>query len=510
MGMLLGYKLHDSLGRQSLANQGNSHNLNYLIKLLEKKYVDTLNSDALYTSGIEGILSNLDPHTVYIPKENLERVNEELEGHFYGIGVEFFVYNDTVCISNILKDGPSFNTSLHAGDRILKINDSVIAGRKLSQENIIKKIRGRQNTSVKLTVLHPDATTEIVNITRNSIPIHSVPAYFKLNNNTGYILISVFSETTYDEFVAALKVLKSKGIEKLVIDVRNNPGGYMNAVTKIADELIAGKHTLLKTKGKNHSEELKTQIDGIFEQGQIAILINENSASASEILAGVIQDLDRGIIIGRRSYGKGLVQEQYELPNGAAIRITTARYYLPSGRCIQRSYADGNEQYKDDIHQRFVKGELNKKDTSFLQQNKDPFLTLNKRVVYGDEGINPDIFVPLDTFSYKSLHNFYEKRVASLFCTSYYYKQPNLFKNLKSVEEFNSKFTLDNNMATDFFKFIILLGFTSNEATTFWNSSKVQALLKAEFAKLAFEYSGYYVVTSQYDSIVNTSLKALK
>lgn len=508
--MFLGFKLHDSIKKQIYSRDNAESNLQDLIHLIEEKYVDSLDAKSLYKSGIEGVLSNLDPHTVYIPKEELGRVNEELEGHFFGIGVEFFIYNDTVFISNVLQDGPCDKTSMRAGDKLIKLNDSLIAGIKIDDEKIISKIRGRQNTSLKLDLLHPDGKYESIEVKRNSIPIKSVPAAFKMNQNTGYILIRMFSETTYDEFIDALQQLKLKGINQLIIDVRDNPGGYMNAVAKIADEIIADKHVLISTRGKNRHEELKTERDGLFEKGKIAILINENSASASEILAGVIQDLDRGVVIGRRSYGKGLVQEQFELPDGAALRITTARYYLPSGRCIQRSYANGKQDYKKDIYQRYHHGELMIQDSSHKHTNTKSFLTLKKRKVYGDEGITPDLFVALDTNTSSGLRGFYEKHLATLFCTSYLYIHPELTSPYATIEEFAQHFTPDSEMQKSFNQFILTQGFTEYQSLAFWNSSKIQNLIKAEFAKLRFAYNGYYRLINEQDEMVQQALISFK
>lgn len=506
LGMFLGFKLHDSIKKQMHSKSNTESNLHDLIKLISDKYVDSLDEKVLYKSGIEGVLSHLDPHTVYIPKEELGRVNEELEGHFYGIGVEFFIYKDTVIISNVLQDGPCYKTAMHPGDKLISINDSVVAGVRMSDENIIGKIRGRINTPIKLGLLHPDCKKENLTVHRNSIPIKSVPAAFMLTKTTGYILIRMFSETTYDEFVEAFQKLKEKGIENLIIDVRDNPGGYMNAVAKIADEFIADNHVLISTKGKNRKEEFNTERKGLFEEGKIAVLINENSASASEILAGVIQDLDRGLILGRRSFGKGLVQEQFELPDGAALRITTARYYLPSGRCIQRSYANGKSSYKDDLIQRYHHGELTTKDSLEKHTTQKAFLTLKKRKVYGDEGITPDVFVALDTATTTNLRRFYEQHVASLFSTSYYYLHPSLFSPYPSMEDFVLNFKPDLEMQQRFTNFLISQGFEQNQISLYWQSTKVQNLLKAEFAKLRYSYNGYYRSSLEQDQMIQRAL----
>ena len=380
--MLIGVKLANQNG-SSIISSNTGAQLDQLVRLLSEKYVDTLDEKKLYQSGIEGILSNLDPHTVYIPAKDLVRSNAELEGSFYGIGIEFYMLHDTVIVSGVIPDGPSDHTPIHPGDKIIRINDSVIAGRTMDEDEIIRRIRGEEKSTVTLTLQRLDNTETTLHISRGMVPIKSVTASFKLTAETGYIKIDLFSETTYDEFKEALDVLVKDHIKKLIIDVREHTGGSMDSVARDADELIAGTHTIVRTKGKNKSDSLMTSTEGLFEQGKLCILVDENSASASEILAGAIQDLDRGTLIGRRTYGKGLVQEQFELPDHAAIRITTARYYLPSGRCIQRSFAHGKDQYRHDIIDRFstnytsIEDSINKKDQKYYK--------IKHLIVYGEE-----------------------------------------------------------------------------------------------------------------------------
>lgn len=431
LGMFLGVKMADQLPKK----KNKDVQLNALIDLIQTHYVDSINKETLYQNGIEGILKSLDPHTVYIPKEDLQITNEELEGSFYGIGTEFFMVKDTVVISAVVPNGPAAIAGVSVGDRVLKIDTEWVAGKKTEQEAIVKKIRGKKESTVQLLVQHPNHKQATISITRNLVAYTTVTAAVMLNQHTGYIAIRMFNETTYNEFVSALKDLKQQGIQSLIIDVRNNPGGYMDAVANIADELISGKQLLISTKGKHEETKVFSEHPGLFEQGKLTILINENAASASEILAGITQDLDRGTIIGRRSYGKGLVQEQFELPDQSAIRITTARYYLPSGRCIQKEYDNGKEKYQDDLYQRYHNGEMVKGDSSVQHKNHKTYFTSTHRTVFANEGISPDIFVAADTASLHSLSLFFSEHIPEQFAFDYLYGKQKTDNTVQAFEQ---------------------------------------------------------------------------
>jgi carboxyl-terminal processing protease len=476
--------------------------LDQLIQLIDREYADSVQTETLYQNGIEGIISQLDPHTVYIPKEELPRTNEELEGHFYGIGIQFFVYQDTVIISSVLTDGPAFGKGLFAGDKIIQIDDSLIAGQSLDDEAIIQRIRGKQNTQIKLLVIHPDGQKANVQLTRNTFPLHSVHAVMMPEPGTGYLAIRMFSENTHAEFCEALNTLKKSGLKRLIIDVRDNPGGYMTAVADIVDELVAGDHIVVKTKGKNAEEVLKTSKIGLFEQGELAILINENAASASEILAGSIQDLDRGIIIGRRSYGKGLVQEQFELPDESAIRITVARYYLPSGRCIQKPYQQGRNAYHEELMERFEKGEYIHADTEKTASKKQYF-TLKKRVVYGDEGIRPDIFVGADTLRMRSKSPLLQSRIAERIAFYWLYQNKDQQKAYQNIEQFESAFQPGQ----------AIVELAKNKLGIAIQPSLNQVFLldfKSEIAGLLFGESGSAKINSPNDEFIQVAIKHWK
>jgi carboxyl-terminal processing protease len=501
IGMFLGFKLSHSFTSKSTNN-----NLTELVRLIEREYVDSINVETLYKNGIEGILQTLDPHTVYIPKEELTRANEQLSGAFYGIGVAFFTFQDTVYISSIIPDGPSEKKGLFPGDKIIQVDTHIVSGRMLSNEEIINKIRGGKDKPLKLKVLHLNNQLEVLTIKRGVVPNKSVQAYFKINDTTGYISISVFSETTYTEFKEALTFLVNEKISHLIIDVSNNPGGYMDAVTKIADELIPGSHTLVSTIGKNNKDSIVSNVDGAFEKGKVTVLINEYAASASEILAGIVQDLDRGRVIGRRSFGKGLVQEQFDLPDHSAIRITVARYFLPSGRCIQKPYVDGKEKYDDDIESRYNQGKLTNLD-SINKTDKRKYYTIKKREVFANQGITPDVFVKLDTSYNQKLIYFHTKYIAELFTQKYFYFNKREFDQYKSMQQFHRSFKLTNNMQIE----LLQLMKTNNIDPKIFQDKTANTIIitaiKTEFSKLLFNKVGQLYEESFTNNMIQASIK---
>ncbi len=505
VGMVLGYKMSSSI-KNTFQSRENEAVLDEVVKLIELKYADTLNHDKLVESGIEGIIKNLDPHTVYIPKEELQIENEELEGSFLGIGIEFFMLDDTVNVSYVMPDGPSAKTALQAGDKLLTINADTIAGKKLSEKKIIQKIRGKRKDNVEFFVKHIDNKSEIITIERAQIPFKSLVASHLVNADIGYIKLRLFNETTYDEFKTALSNLKEQGATKIIIDVRDNPGGYMDAVASIADELLTGNKILVKTKGKDETEQYFANKDGLFENGKVVILVNENSASASEILAGCMQDYDRGIVVGRRTFGKGLVQEQFDLPNKAALRITTARYYLPSGRCIQKSFASGKDEYYDDIYRRYKKGEMSGQD-SFAHKTQTKYYTTNKRIVYGDEGISPDYFIKLDTSELRDYNNLQNTFILEQFGHQYYHQHQGDFKKYKNINSLSTK----NLVTTQVEKEMIrnLLQLLPNFKVTPQLLEKLRIDLAALFAQKLFGQDGKSKILSTKDDFIKKAIQLL-
>ena len=372
-----------------------------ILKLVESQYVDTVDVDSILEKSIPDILAHLDPHSVYIPASELQTVNDELGGSFSGIGVSFSILNDTVTVLEVIPGGPSEKVGLQAGDRIVSVDDSIAAGRGWNNEKVMTTLRGAKGTKVKLGIQRsstPGKTFEYT-VTRGDIPVTSVDASYMLDGTTGYIKVNKFGTQTYSEFLQALVALKTEGAERYVIDLRGNGGGLMQTAILMANEFLPRQRLIVSTKGRNHVNDETTLSDGTgsFQDAGVTVLIDEFSASASEIFAGAIQDNDRGTVIGRRSFGKGLVQNQTTLPDSSAVRLTVARYYTPSGRCIQKTYRPGAlEAYNNEILDRYAHGEAYSADSVKIDRSL-VFKTAGGRTVYGGGGIMPDIFVPNDT-----------------------------------------------------------------------------------------------------------------
>jgi carboxyl-terminal processing protease len=396
-GMTIGFKLRENTTKQAgffKVPRGSS--LQEAIDLMERKYVDSLNTDTLAREAIEGMLQQLDPHSAYIPAAILGDVNEDLQGNFKGIGVEFNIFDDTVHILNVTENGPGAKVGLQTGDRIIKVEDSLVAGNGITSARIRKLLRGPEGTSVTIVIMR-DGKALPVTIQRGTIPLPSVDAAYMMNTTTGYIHVNKFSETTHREFAKQLEQLQQKGLQKLVLDLRDNGGGILQEAVEIADEFLSGDKLIVYTQGnKQKRQDYRCKRKGLFETGKLVVLSNEGSASASEVLMGALQDWDRAAIIGRRSFGKGLVQEQYQLSDGSAIRLTVARYYTPSGRSIQKPYTKGGEGYYDEINERYQNGEMVHADSNHVQKGL-AFQTAKGRKVYGGGGIMPDVFVAADT-----------------------------------------------------------------------------------------------------------------
>ncbi len=369
-----------------------------VLNALSVMYVDTIDKGKIIEKTIPEMLKQLDPHTVYIPKSELESVNSELEGKFSGIGVQFNIQNDTVAVVAVISNGPSYKVGVMPGDRILQVNDSAFTGEKITNNFVLSKLRGKQGTKVKLSIKRRGVVNLIpFNIVRDEIPINTVDIAYMIEPTIGYIRVDRFGQKTYEEFMTGLAKLKSQGMEKLIIDLRGNSGGFLDVAINMCNEFLPKDAMIVYTQGKS-KERQNVYADGIgtMQKIKVAAIIDEYSASASEIVSGALQDNDRGIIVGQRSFGKGLVQQQISLSDGSAVRITIARYHTPSGRCIQKSYKDGVDAYYKDINNRFKHGEFYSKD-SIRNADTIQYKTVKGRIVYGGGGIMPDIFVPNDT-----------------------------------------------------------------------------------------------------------------
>lgn len=400
VGILIGtfYAKHYAGNRLGIIN-GSSNKLNALLGIIDANYVDTVNMADLVEKAMPQILAELDPHSTYIPAQNLEEVNSELEGSFSGIGIQFTIQDDTIHVNAVIQGGPSEKVGLMAGDRIVTVNDSLFVGKKLNNELAMRTLKGPKGSQVKIGVKRLGEKKLLqYNITRGDIPQNTVDAAYMLNDDIGYVKISKFGRTTHPELLKALALFNQQGCKGLIIDLRDNTGGYMEAAIRMVNEFLPEGKLIVYTQGREYprTEEFANGT-GSCQKTPIVVLINEGSASASEIFTGAIQDNDRGMVVGRRSFGKGLVQQPLEFNDGSAIRLTIARYYTPSGRCIQRPYESGKDRnYELDIYNRFEHGEFFSQD-SIKQNENERYQTSLGRTVYGGGGIMPDVFVPQDT-----------------------------------------------------------------------------------------------------------------
>ena len=516
LGMTIGFRLHDTLRAKRDIGTAveRSDRLEQIIDLVNEKYVDSVSSNALYGDAVKGILSHLDPHTVYIPADEVAGVNEELEGSFFGIGVEFAIVRDTIEVTNVVEGGPSEKAGLRLGDRMLRVNDTLIAGIGINSDKIIKMLRGGQKTAVALTVKGlGDGRQRKVTITRDEVPIYSIDAAIMLDAHTGYIKINRFSATTYDEFAKALKSVKKSGATALIIDLRDNPGGYLDAATSIADEFLDGKKLIVYTQGLREAKQEYTAVnDGLFEAGRLAVLVDEGSASAAEILSGAIQDWDRGIIVGRRTFGKGLVQEQFDLEDGAALRLTIARYYTPSGRSIQRSFAKGRAAYEADFAERFKSGELTGADSLTKEDTGAYYSLARHRLMHGGGGIKPDVYVPYDSghlsAGLTAITSADELQDAVL---DYYGSHTVALKSYRSIPDFIGSFHDEGAVLANYLKNLTPPERAMAQASLVRQASKdfVLAQIRSSIAKILFRANGYYAVSALSDDVVRRALGLL-
>ena len=480
-----------------------------LLSLIQNHYVDSLDYSNIENKAVNNLLSLLDPHSVYIPKEELAQSNEPLVGNFDGIGVEFYIANDTLIVVSPITNGPSELAGIKSGDKIIKINDTIVAGVGIQNADVFKKLRGQKGTTVKLGIQRNNSNQLIqIVVKRNKVQVNSVEKPLMLDDKTGYIKINTFGEQTYNEFRNELEFLvKEKKIEHLVLDLRQNTGGYLEICVNILDELIDQNKLLVYTKGRNHpTEKYISKTKGLYENGKLSVIIDEGSASASEILAGAVQDLDRGVIIGRRSFGKGLVQSQINLKDGSAVRLTVAKYYTFSGRSIQKPYKNGNLDYEYDILKRYENGELFAMD-SIKDVDTMKYFTINKRIVKGGGGIYPDVFVPIDTNF--DLTNFSLLRsVMPDYVYSNQAKIESLSKNYNTFKDFNSSFQINSNWLQEFYKFAKKSNPKINLSRSASFENRVKYMLKAYVARMLYKTEGFYSIINQNDPAIQKALNA--
>lgn len=477
-----------------------------LIDFINNEYVDDVNSDSIVDLTVNSILANLDPHSVYIPPKEQSSEAELMKGDFVGIGVNFYMFNDTVTIVKPLENGPAEKAGILAGDRILYAGKDKLFGRKLPTDSLYSKLKGEEGSNVLLTIYRKKGNKKLkIPVIREVVPIKSVDTYLKLNATSGYIKINRFAENTYDEFRYALEQLKKQGMTTLVIDLRDNGGGYLEKAVEIADELLKDKELIVFTKNKRGdiNKTFATK-EGIFEKGRVYVLIDENSASASEILAGAIQDNDRGTIVGRRSFGKGLVQREMDFDDGSAVRLTTSRYYTPSGRSIQKPYVKGEiAAYSHDYEARFENGELYAKDKIKVADSLK-FKTKKGRIVYGGGGIVPDIFVPLEVKKgEESLDYILKSGLVSHFVFEQLDKNRDTFNGLK-FQDFTTKMAPDNSYVSKFEGYLKDSGLNMSLSN---NQALVKKYLTAEFARQLFGENQYYQILLKDDPMLKAISK---
>lgn len=508
LGLIVGNRLTPVQETNASVGQSRYQKIQDIIQILDRKYVDDIDGEELFEQAIADMLHNLDPHSNYIPAKDLVAINEEIEGKFGGVGIRFFIIRDTVCVTNVLPGSPSLKAGLKAGDRILKVDGESVAGKKISNDEIMGKLKGHEGTNVRLDILR-DGKRITKQVTRGIIPVESVLSYYMIDKTIGYIKIERFSVETASEFRAASHYLKGQGMKKMILDLRNNGGGVLTGATEIADEFLHANIPIVETRGEHAGKYVyRSTARGSLKNIGLAILINSNSASASEILAGAIQDNDRGIIIGRRSFGKGLVQEDVPLRDGSNLRLTIARYYTPTGRCIQRPYDGDIDHYYDETMERIDNGELYAIDsTIFVDSLK--FKTPKGKVVYGGGGIMPDIFIPFDSTgnSWYLTHLSYTPALTT-FAFDYV---ANKRKKWKSVEDYIKNFSVSDQLVQDLARYAKKEHkVTLDQAELNRSKELIKRFLKAEIARQLWVEQGYYQVNNRFDNEVQAAIKALR
>ena len=509
LGMIFGYKL----GKKNDSYKGFFSNnprstLQEALYMIKNHYVDSVQFDSLQGKALQEMMAELDPHSVYLPPVDLKQANEDLAGNFEGIGVEFNIFKDTVNVVYVIPGGPSDQAGLLIGDKIIRVNDSSLTGRPLDSDNIKKYIRGERGSQARLQVLR-DGKLQNFTVTRGTIPVPAIDAAYMIDKTTGYIKLTKFSNKSYKEFMEALEMLQKEGMTSLIYDLRGNGGGFMNEAVEMADEFLDGDKLIVYTQGVNsRKHEYRCKRNGLFEKGKLVILVDELSASASEVLAGALQDWCRATIIGRRTFGKGLVQEQFSLSDGSALRLTTARYYTPLGRSIQRSYENGKKVYMDDLWDRFNSGEMLSYD-SVKRHNNGRYFTNNCRdTLYGGDGITPTVFVPFDTsHTQQRVLRILSNNEFSSFVYNYYLQNKQRLDQYKTANDYSSGFS-----SAELWSGLLAKANDSFKLRTAGPAEKqmIEERLKALLARYKWRNTGFYQVLNSNDPAVKKALDILK
>jgi len=490
---------------------GQTGKVEEILRFIDARYLENESINKLEDAAIYAVLNDLDPHSNYIPLDKIERINESLSGNFDGIGIEFFILDDTIYIAGVVADGPSDKAGIERGDKIIMIDDTLVSGEGAFNNKVVDKLKGKAGSKVTVKIQR-SGTPELLDfeITRGQIPMHSLDIAYMLNETTGLIKLNRFSGTTYKEFMTALQNLVEKeDMQHLIVDLRGNPGGYLDAATKILDQLFSSRKLLVYTEGRSYNrKEYNSTGNNLFNISKVAVLIDESSASASEIIAGAIQDNDRGLIIGRRSFGKGLVQEQYKLTDGSALRLTVARYFTPSGRYIQKPYDGSHGQYDDDLQHRIESGELYNADSINITDSTI-YRTTSGRIVHGGGGIVPDIFIPIDT----SLTNPYMLAVSS-YIRNYTYKyidhkRQQLKERYPDFVSFNNTFSVSTTMLNGFHAYLEANNIELQNDILTQNQSFFELQMKSHIADQLFQEEGFYKTLFEKDDMILRAIQEI-
>ena len=510
--------LHISLNAQSQSRDGKEmqqslQKLSTMYYLINNFYVDTANLESLTEEAIVAILKELDPHSAYISKEDVEKANEPLVGSFEGIGVTFQIFQDTILVISPVPGGPSDRVGIMAGDKIVTIDGEDAFGEKVNNDYVAKHLRGEKGTKVTLGIKR-GKSDELIDyeVIRDKIPLNSIEAAFMLDKNVGYIKLDRFAQTSNTEFEESLAKLKTQKMKSLILDLRGNTGGYLNIAAELSNQFLKKDMTIVYTEGdKSPKQIFNTDKNGKFTDGKLIILIDEGSASASEIVSGAVQDWDRGILIGRRSFGKGLVQRPFNLPDGSQVRLTTARYYTPTGRCIQRSYEKGSEDYYNEMTKRMKHGEFYHSDSIQFPDSLKYSTLLSGRTVYGGGGIMPDIFMPVDTtFATKLYTDLIRKGIFNRFTVDYVMKNRELISNKYSdFENFYEQFEVTDEMISDFRSLAEEEGVEWNDEQFQRSEPMIKLQLKALIARNEWSQSEYYRVVMNEDKVIKKAVEIL-
>ncbi|MFH1121082.1 MAG: S41 family peptidase [Bacteroidota bacterium] len=496
------FSLQNTSAQQRSDSKSTVQKFASLLQMINYYYVDSTNQTELTEQAIVAMLKDLDPHSVYISKDEVQRANEPLQGNFEGVGIQFQLFRDTILVVAAVPGGPSDKLGILAGDKIITINGEVAFGSKVTNNFVMERLRGAKGTKVKIEILRRGHKGLIeYTIVRDKIPLNSIDATYMISEDIGYIKLTRFARTSLTEVKESVSKLKSQGMKNLILDLRNNSGGFLDVAIDLSDEFLPSEKLIVYTKGlRSPRMDFKATSRGGFEKGKLIVMVNEGSASASEIVAGAVQDWDRGLVVGRRSFGKGLVQRPFELPDSSVVRLTTARYYTPSGRSIQKSYEEGTDDYYDDLTKRFKHGEFVSAD-SIRFPDSLKYYTPAKRIVYGGGGIMPDVFVPLDTTATSRYYtDILRKGLMNDFVIDYMEKNRESLRNqYPDLPSFRNHFSVDNALLAEFTLFAATKEVPLDSEGIEKSGTEIRHVLRGLIARNLFDVSAYFEIINPID-----------